>query len=163
VKIISFDPAAKKNLGIAISKVSKKGKIKSIKAYTYRVPEADDWERPWVLYQYLDWLLTKEKPDVVVYERTDLFSGSKYIRSLITKCIAMIECACGKNKIKMAHFAPAAIKKRVTGNGRSSKEEVEGAVKSTFDSNGIKDKCDSEHAYDAVATAITYIEFSKEV
>ena len=152
MKVIGFDPAAKKNLGIAIV-VLKNKKIKKANAFTQTFPKIEDQERPWLIFQYVDNLIFVEKPDLIVFEKTDLFGGSKYIRSLITKCICIIECCAVKHGVALTSLAPASIKKIVTGSGRATKDEVQSSVKK------VVSNCEatSEHAWDALASCLAYL------
>lgn len=61
----------------------------------------------------------------------------------------MVKLACKRHGVKLVTYAPSAIKKAVTGNGRASKEQVGRAIKRM-----LMIPTDDEHVLDAGACGV---------
>jgi crossover junction endodeoxyribonuclease RuvC len=81
-------------------------------------------------------VVATEKPFVGGYART---TASQH------KLSSVVETICQERGIGFVQYAPATVKKALTGNGRATKEQVQRAVRSAF---GFDDL--TEHVADAV-------------
>ena len=155
-KIISCDPASTRNLGWSILEL---GDVISCMAGTFVVPDTQEvWQTYWPIYQFMDDLLTKEHPDVVVIEKTSSFRSSKagaFITGQVSHCMGVIFAVCGKHNMNVEFAFPTSVKMQVAGHGKATKSQIVKAVKQ-FVPN-IQGQNLSEHSYDAVANIIFYL------
>ena len=93
------------------------------------------WELPKrlvVLSKELGELLAEYEPSVMAVE--ELYSHYRFPRTsiLMGHARGVILEAAGKVDMKVMSYAATRVKKSITGNGRASKEQVQGAVKEVF-------------------------------
>jgi Holliday junction resolvasome RuvABC endonuclease subunit len=159
VKIVSFDPASYKNLGWAVAHCVSCD-VQTVYAGTWVSSSDADcaWQAMWPFFKKVDALLKKEKPDIVVLEKTSSFSGG-FITGQVSNTIGMIYAAIGKNKINNVQFLyPTHVKKVLTGKGKASKSVIKKeVVQRIYDMTNEQVKFDSEHAYDACANIFCYL------
>jgi len=150
-KIIGFDPASVRNLGW--SRVAADGtKVVQCDAGTFVIDKVEEpWQALWPIMQVVDDFLKNEAPDLVVVEQTKAFGG--FVGGQVASCMGVIHACCGKHGVKVGFVHPTHLKKVLTGNGRATKTQVKNAVIAAFDK-----KFDSEHAYDAVAVILSYLQ-----
>ena len=156
-KIASFDPASQKNIGWAVVNLSSNG-IQSCIADTFVMPTFDNrWQVYWPMFQVVDDFLGKNKPDLVVIEKTSSFMGG-FVSGQVSQCMGTIFAACSKYNINVEFAFPTSVKKIVAGHGKATKTQIKKAV-ATFILNTIGEKVNfsSEHAYDAVSNILFYL------
>lgn len=159
LKIASFDPASQRNLGWSLLKFhSKQKKVLALSADTFVMKSYPDlWQVYWPMFQDVDRFLGKEKPDLVVIEKTSSFAGG-FITGQVSQCIGCILAACGKNKVGVAFVYPSSVKVLVAGYGKATKPQIRKSVqKFILDLTGEEAKYSSEHAYDAMANILFYL------
>lgn len=151
--ILSFDPASFRNTGWSVFTRDKTTCISG----TIVTKEKEPWKALYPIFQEVDKILSKYKPDVVVIEKTSSFSGG-FITGQVSNCIGVTLAACGKHKRKVEFVYPTHVKKIVTGNGRAKKADIKKAVRDYLKKETGKDiKFDSEHSCDAAANIICWL------
>ena len=109
-----------------------------------------------VIYDELINIITLYKPDVAAIE--SMFYG-KNIQSAFTLGHARGVCllALAANKIDFFEYSPREIKKSITGNGNSTKEQIQYMIRNIFPTKGIK-----QASFDATdALAVAYCHYNK--
>jgi len=106
------------------------------------------------IYQALIALIKEHRPCVLVLEK--LYSHYKHPSTAILMGHArgVVCLACGINDVELISYSATRIKKAITGNGRASKEQVQGMVKSLLNIEMTPKFFDIS---DAIAMAISYI------
>lgn len=120
-------------------------------------------------------LLDKFNPDVLVMEKIFLFNNAKTVIR-VSQAQGVILLACANYNIEVYEYAPASIKKLLTGNGRANKKEVESHVRSILgpklNKKDLKDgkgktrkmtKTYVDNAIDALAIAMSHLMKIKDV
>lgn len=163
-KIAAFDPASYRNMGWSVMNVTEKNqKISKIDvvAGTFTMPKVDQpWQMLWPLFTIVDQFYEKQKPDLVIIEKTSSFAGG-FITGQVSNTIGVILACCGKYNIPVQFVYPSHVKKVITGKGKATKTQMKKAVTTQLSEiTGVaqKDlKFDSEHAYDAVANILCFL------
>lgn len=114
-------------------------------------------------------LLDKFKPNVLVMEKVFLFNNAKTVIR-VSQAQGVILLSCANYSIEVIEYAPATIKKLITGNGRANKKEMEVKVKDLLGTKlGKKDLKDGngkaikikkayvDNAFDALAIAMCHL------
>ncbi len=162
-KIVGFDPASERNIGWASFIITeKKHGIQKFEACggTFVIPKVKErWQALWPMFVVVDTFLGDQAPDLVVVEETSSFSGgNRFVRGQVSKCLGLIQAACGKHGVVVGSVYPSSIKKCVTGNGRASKKVVEKCTKKALaELCGEEIEFDSQHAYDAAAAILCWL------
>ncbi len=160
MKIISFDPASFRNLGWAKAEITESGIV--INADTSVTPEIHEvWQAYWPILQFVDQLLGKESPDLVIVEKTSAFSSSSgsFVTGQVSHCMGVIYAACGKYGIPVDFVLPTSAKMIVAGHGKATKSQIKKAIQH-FVTDLTSDKIvkySSEHAYDSVGNILCYL------
>lgn len=120
--IWGVDPGTK-SLGFAVAQLEEQDIFKLLRFGNIIAEEKHFSDRIYSIGQDLDQLLWKYPPSVICLE--DVFAG-KNIQSLIR--LSHIRGVCyylaKKHKANVVEFAPKKLKKSITGNGNSSKEQM---------------------------------------
>jgi len=106
-----------------------------------------------IVYNELDTLIKKYKPEEMSIE--DIFYG-KNVKTvlLLAQMRAVMLLVAQKNKVNVVEYAPNAVKKSVTGNGKADKTQVQYMVKKIL---GISEEAKIQmDASDALAVALTH-------
>lgn len=159
IKIASFDPASQRNIGWSLLKFNSKYKeVLAISADTFVMKSYPGlWQVYWPMFSEVDRFLKKEKPDLVVIEKTSNFAGG-FITGQVSQCIGCILASCGKNKLEVEFVYPSSVKLLTAGYGKATKPQIRKSVqKFIFDLTGEEVKYSSEHAYDAMANILFYL------
>lgn len=114
-------------------------------------------------------LLDKFQPNVLVMEKIFMFNNAKTVIR-VSQAQGVILMACANYTIDVFEYAPASVKKLITGNGRANKKEVESAVREILgpklnkkdlkDGNGKARKMTKtyvDNAVDALAIAMCHL------
>ena len=168
MRIISFDPASQRNLGWSIVEYNpEQNRISAVSADTFVMKSYNDiWQVYWPMFSKVDRFLRKEKPDLVIVEKTSSFSSPKaqFIGGQVSHCIGCIFAACGKNKLNVEFVYPSSVKLLVAGYGKATKVQIRKSVQKFIqDLTGEEVKYSSEHAYDAVANILFYLMSKKHI
>ena len=115
--------------------------------------------RIWALSEKLDAIIEEYEPELIGCERLFFRSGkeSQVFRSgtiLLTSMVTgMLFFLAGKHKITILEFAPATVKKSITGDGKAQKA----AMKTTIEAmcKRAEGALKNEHEADAIGIAIT--------
>jgi crossover junction endodeoxyribonuclease RuvC len=109
-------------------------------------------ERLFQLYERMRKLITKEKPQVAVYESIFYKQNPKSLANL-AQARGVLLLAAQEEKVKIEEFTPTEIKKTITGTGRASKYQIHGMVERLV---GKKIQ-NQPHIGDAVACGLCYL------
>ena len=113
----------------------------------------NDSERLLEIYQDLNSIIDKYKPDYASVEKLYFFKNQKTIipvaeaRGIILMCLE-------KNKIETYEYTPIEVKQTITGYGRASKEEVANMVKLNFNNQKLPKLDDT---VDSIAIALCLV------
>ena len=151
MKIIGIDPGLSCT-GFGIIEVSKNNK--SIIDYGVVRTDSKDplSERLKVLYEDLEYIIKKYKPTVMSIEQ--IFYGKNVKSALLlghARGVPMLLSAI--YKLPLYEFSPRRIKQSLTGNGNSTKEQVQFMVKKILLMDELPQPID---ASDALAIAVCY-------
>lgn len=115
-----------------------------------------------VIYESLNALLDRMKPEVVVIERI-FFSNNAKTAIRVGQAQGVMLLSAAQNSIPVVEYAPGTIKKLVAGNGRAKKKEVQIAVRNLLGAKVRQNKerritkTHIDNAIDALAVAICHI------
>jgi len=162
--IVGFDPASIRNLGWSIIQIQfdKKNNIKkfSCSAGTIVLPLVDNhWEVLYPMSLVIDNFLLKNKPDIVVVEKTNNFQGPRgFVGGQISMSMGVILSMCGKYDLDVKFIFPTHCKKVLTGSGKAKKTIIKKSVKKHLNKLGIANPSyNSQHAYDAIGNSIVWM------
>ena len=113
-------------------------------------PEYSDAERLVMLYDGLNELYKKYKPDVVGVEQL-FFNRNVTTAITVGQARGIILLTAQQAGIPILEFSPLQVKQGVTGYGRATKEQV---IDMTMRLLGIREKIKPDDAADALAMAI---------
>ena len=160
--VAGFDPASLRNIGWCLIKVHEDG-AGAMQAFepfagTFVLSHVEEpWKALWPMFMVTDAFLSKEKPDLVVVEKTSSFSGG-FITGQVSNCLGVILACCGKLNIPVTFVYPSHVKKVIVGKGKATKNQMKKAVETILeDLTGTTIKYDSEHAYDALANVLCWM------
>lgn len=112
-----------------------------------------------VIFEELEKLISKYKPDCLSIERLFFATNAKTVMRVGQALGVMIYCAT-KNSIPVFEYAPASIKKAITQNGRADKKDMQKELRKIFGA-GIRSrpnkKTHFDNAADAIAIAVCHL------
>jgi len=108
------------------------------------------------IYEDLDILIKKYKPDFVAIEELFYFKNNKTVISVSQARGVMLLCA-QQHEIPISEYTPLQVKIGITGYGRAEKKQVQIMVQKLLNLREIPKPDD---AADAIAIAITHINSS---
>lgn len=159
-KILSFDPASKKNVGwsiVSFVQTEKDFQLDAVNGGTFVTNHIEPWQTLWPVFQFADSVINFHKPDYIVMEKTSSFSGG-FVTGQVSNCMGAILAACGKHNSKVSFVFPTHVKKVVTGKGKATKTMMKRSVSSfVLKYLNITLKLDSDHAYDALGNIICWL------
>ncbi len=115
-----------------------------------------------VIYESVNTIVTRTKPDVLVIEKV-FFSNNAKTAIRVGQAQGVMLLAASHQGISVFEYAPGTIKKLVTGDGRAKKKEVQIAVRKLLGSKVQEDKTRRitkthiDNAVDALAVALCHI------
>ncbi len=113
-------------------------------------------ERLTMIYNGLLEVIREFQPDVIALE--DVFFSTNVKSAIrIGEARSVVMLLSGLNDIELAEYKPTRVKQSVVGNGRASKQQVQGMVKVLL---GLKE-APPEDASDALAVALCYCHMQK--
>ncbi len=156
MKILGIDPGtANTGYGLIESK-------KTIKYLDHGIiqttPDDHDGERLRQINNSLVRVIRKYEPDFISIEKVYFFINKKSVIT-VSQAKGSLLLTAAKKRIPVYEYSPLTIKAVVAGNGRAKKEEVGKSVKKKLK---LKEIPKPDHAADALAAAITYVEKLKE-
>lgn len=110
-------------------------------------------ERLLKIYEFLDELIKKYKPDEAAIEELFFATNAKTAMS-VGAARGVILLACARHKIPTTDYSPVKIKLAVAGYGKADKRQVEYMVCQILK---LKEIPKPDDAVDAVAVALTHI------
>jgi len=111
-----------------------------------------------IIYKEMRILIRTHKPDVLAIERLFFFRNQKTAMQ-VSQAVGVIMLAAAKHKTKIVEYAPAQIKLRISGNGRSDKDAMKKAVRGILPIRSPKKKkTHFDDVADALAVAICHAE-----
>ena len=114
-------------------------------------------ERLKLLYDDLDFLINRYKPDIVAVE--ELFYNRNATTAIkVAQARGIQVLCCQQHDLPLYEFTPLQVKQTITGYGRADKRQVQETVKTILKFNDIPKPDD---AADAVAVALCHIFGSK--
>lgn len=157
MKIIGIDPGTAR-MGYSIVKTDKKGTTVAILESNVLItfPDTPMPKRLLILYKGMSNVLKKHKPNIMVIEKLFFNTNAKTAISVgQARGVALLAAA----DWDMAVFEYTALeaKRELTGYGRSSKKQMQEAVKDSLNLEAI---VKSDDANDAVAMALCHIKKS---
>jgi crossover junction endodeoxyribonuclease RuvC len=102
------------------------------------------------IYQALNKLIKKYKPDIIAIEQL-FFCKNVKTALAVGQARGVVILAAGKNKSVIKEFTPLQIKQALTGYGRASKKQIQQMVKIILNLSKVPKPDD---AADALATAV---------
>lgn len=149
------------NAGCCVMSYDKKTKKKRIlfKKHFVTMPHTPVEERVKLHYDFLMSIVKKYKVQAIACERLmfNSFGGKrKKSASMMTvnTISAIIMLVAANNNIKFREFMPMTVKKRFTGNGKATKDDIINETKRQYRLR----KTPIEHTADAIAIADTLID-----
>lgn len=115
--------------------------------------------------QQITALIKKYKPDVAAVEKLFFASNAKTAMS-VGQAIGVIIYTMARSKIKIAEYAPATIKKVITGDGRADKKVVQQNLRKILGAkvrSKVRGRTHFDNAADALAVAVCYALQGKKV
>lgn len=103
-------------------------------------------------------ILTNFKPDVMAIEKLFFFSNAKTVMRVGQAHGVMLFSAAKKN-VDVYEYAPAMIKKTISGNGRADKKEVQKSIRKVLGAkvrSRKRKKTHFDNSADALAVAICH-------
>lgn len=129
-RVIGIDPGTR-IAGYAVVDFDRRGDSTVVDAGVLRLTETAPLpQRLRQLHDDLDGLIAEHKPTHLVLEA--VFSHAKFVTSALTLAHArgVVMLVAELRGVPIAELPPAEVKKAVTGNGRATKLQVQGAVMS---------------------------------
>lgn len=115
-----------------------------------------------IIYKEMLSLFREHRPDVLAIERLFFFNNQKTAMR-VSQAQGVIMLAASRNKTEVFEYAPAAIKKRISGNGRADKSEMKKAVRSLLPVRSPKrKKTHFDDVADALAVAMCHAFSSRD-
>lgn len=104
----------------------------------------DSDKRGTILYNKFCIILDKEKPNILVTEKS-LYSNNFVSSRTITEIIGFVKLACNQRDIPYYMVYVPSWKKYITGNGKSTKDEIRASIIKIYPelTDSIQDLCDS--------------------
>lgn len=151
MRILGYDPGSR-NQGFSILKYTKRSKqIELEYESTLVLKKQDIKDRIAETYDYIQDIIFRFKPDVLVVEKL-VMNGKN--GSDINKITGVIYLACLQTDI--VTYSPNEIKKTITGSGKASKDELASTVRQML--NLEKNyEFNSNHASDATGIGLSYL------
>ena len=118
-----------------------------------------------VIYKEMLKVIKTHSPDIFVMEKV-FFATNAKTAIAVGQAQGVMLLAASHTKVSVAEYAPATIKKVITGNGRAKKKEVQIAIRKLLGNHVKSEKHKKTHfdnAADALAVAMTHAISTKKV
>lgn len=156
MKILGIDPGTA-TIGFGVIDVVGPDKYKLLdRGLVETSKELPHGQRLELIYQGIDGLLHKHKPDVISIER--LFFATNALTAIaVGQAIGVIKLAIHRHGIVVFDYAPMAVKMQITGSGKSDKTVMKSTIKKMFKLREQKgQKTHFDNTADAIAIAICH-------
>lgn len=151
MRILGIDPGLA-IVGYAILDCQSNDRFELISSGSIQTMQQDcESKRLLEIFEDLDSLMKKYKPDVVGIEKLFYFKNQKTVMA-VSQARGVILAAIEKNKVPIFEYTPIEIKQTITGFGRAQKEEVKKFVNLSIELADIK----LDDTIDAIAIAICH-------
>lgn len=152
MKILGIDPGTGR-LGFAILEKTK-GTEKLLDVGCLETAASSPLpQRLLKIYEFLDELIKKYKPDEAAVEELFFATNAKTAMS-VGAARGVVFLVCAKHKIAVTDYSPVKIKLAVAGYGKADKKQVEYMVCQILK---LKEAPKPDDAVDAVAVALTHV------
>lgn len=141
--IMGIDPG-RVNTGVGLIRTDPCRYYKSRHIYTKGMGHA---EGLFYTFNTLKNMVEKYNPDIIAFEKSSKSDD-------VVKVNTIIELVSEMYEIPLRGYAPATIKKVLTGNARADKKEVEKVVRTELEMNEGEM---IDHIFDGLAAALTYV------
>jgi len=148
VIIVGFDPSLKQTGYAFVNE-----RLEIVSAGIIKTSSDSVFERRlYEIFNEAEKMIFKIKPKIAVFEESFYHKNVK-TTSILSMVRASLIISCMKNDVQVKFFSPNHIKKSITGNGHSNKEQVQFMVKKIFNlDNNLPDDVS-----DALAICFAYI------
>ncbi|NMB91559.1 crossover junction endodeoxyribonuclease RuvC [candidate division WWE3 bacterium] len=151
--ILGIDPGTAR-MGYGVIKEGKGSKLTLIESDVLVThPDLTPENRLKFLFNNLNSIIKKHKPDVMVIERL-FFNTNAKTAIAVGQARGICMLAAANRKVKVCDYTALEAKLVLTGYGRSDKKAMQEAVKNVFHLNS---QVKSDDANDAVAMALCYV------
>ncbi len=156
--ILGIDPGTA-TTGYGILKLDGKGKM-SVVSWGLIQTDKNGFKEKRLekIYKSAGRLIQDYSPDVFVMEKIFFATNAKTAID-VGQAQGVLLLAASRAKIKVIEYAPATIKKTLTGNGRAKKKEIQRSIRRLLGNHirsGAHKKTHFDDCADALACAITY-------
>lgn len=156
--ILGVDPGLAR-LGWSIVK-NNENKQKLIDYGCITTSQKDDVnKRLLIIYQKLEHIIKKYKPDIACLEKL-FFNTNAKTAFIVGEARGVIKICSLLHKIPIMEFTPLQIKSTITGYGRADKNQIQQMVKTLLKLENIPKPDD---AADAIAVALSYCFFNQKL
>jgi len=110
------------------------------------------------IHKQITKLIKKFKPDVMAIEKLFFFSNAKTVMR-VGQAQGVMLFSAANTKVQVFEYAPAMIKKAISGNGRADKKEVQKSIRKVLGAKARSRKNRKTHfdnSADALAVAICH-------
>jgi crossover junction endodeoxyribonuclease RuvC len=110
------------------------------------------------IHKQITKLIKQFRPDVMAIEKLFFFSNAKTVMR-VGQAQGVMLFSAANTKVKVFEYAPAMIKKTISGNGRADKKEVQKSIRKVLGAKARSRKNKKTHfdnAADALAVAICH-------
>jgi len=154
MRIIGIDPGTG-ILGFGVIDVIN-NKPKLVDAGVIRTPvKEDDAVRLLTIYDELTDIITATKPQYMSVEKL-FFSRNVTTAMTVSQARGVVLLCAMQASLKIAEYTPMQIKQATTGYGKADKKQMQEMVRLTL---GLKEVPKPDDAADAIAAAITHMQF----
>ena len=151
MKVLGIDPGTGR-LGWAIVE-KKKGKESMIECGCFETKKnSDQADRLLKIFNFLDQLIKKHKPDAAAIENLFFANNAKTVMS-VSEARGVVLLVCKQAGMDVNSYTPLQIKSALTGHGKADKKQVQYMVVKILKLDKVPQPDD---AADAVAAALTH-------
>ncbi len=157
MKILAIDPGYER-LGVAILEKEKGGKETLVFSDCIKTSPKDTFEdRLTQIGLQIEHIISEYKPEALSIENL-FISNNQKTAMRVAEVRGVLIYICRKNGLSIKEYTPLQVKLSVTGDGKSSKDQVIKMVKllvTHVKNNALDDE------YDAIAVGLTYFAYSR--
>lgn len=151
-RVIGIDPGYDR-LGVAVIERSTTGNEEVLFSDCITTPQTTPAERLCIISDTLRSVITSYTPHVMGIESL-FFNTNQKTAIRVAEARGVILLEAGFRQIPVYEYTPSQIKSAITGNGRSSKKQIQTMIPLLV---SIQKKIHYDDEYDALATALTCI------
>lgn len=155
--ILGLDPGTA-TTGYAVLKIGENGRRVLDYGLIQTEKNGELSERLVSIYKQLTKIINQNKPDIVAIEKLFFASNAKTAMS-VGQAHGVMLFSAAKMGVKVVEYAPATIKKIISGDGRADKKQIQKSLRKALGAS-IRSKPRSrthfDNAADALAVALTH-------